>query len=367
LHSVTSQLCPALEPQAFSPPRRSAIMPNWKSPAELQVDAGVFTKFMHALLGLYAYEWFVSLGFDWDFISGKKRFRWPMVFYFAGRYLLLFAMIGIAIALDTTTKINCQVLYTFNQIAGNAAVGLASINLSIRTMAVWTQNKFVVGFLVLVILGHWALILQGVLLKATWVDPVGCVIVSTNNKVLAATFIYSMCFDLIVLVLNAYKLFGMKSKHQGFGTSKIAKLIFEDGLIFFIIAFIANLLATVFMVLSLNAIMSVIFNVPAAVASTIVASRVVRRLSKFTNTGPEIYGAASSAHSGQPVAFRGGQPSLARGMSTIGTLKNLPKNGVHVQMETFTHGEEHEQDIESKSGTHDSDTDVVLETKRHPL
>ena len=25
------------------------------------------------------YEWFISLDFEWDFISGKKRLRWPMV------------------------------------------------------------------------------------------------------------------------------------------------------------------------------------------------------------------------------------------------------------------------------------------------
>ncbi|GLB42278.1 hypothetical protein LshimejAT787_1102930 [Lyophyllum shimeji] len=367
--SATTQedlkLCPRSRTPRTDTPATFSNMPDWKSPAELQLDAAAFTKLQHALLGIYAYEWFISLGFDWDFISGKKRFRWPMIFYFAGRYLLLFAMIGIAIALDTTTKINCQALYTFNQIAGNAAVGLASINLSIRTMAVWSQNKIIVGGLIVVILGHWALILQGVLLKATWVDPVGCVITSTNNTVLAATFIYSMVFDLIVLVLNAYKLLSINSKSSGFSSSRIARLIFGDGLIFFIIAFLANLLATVFMVLSLNAIMSVIFNVPAAVASTIVASRVVRRLTNFTNRGPEVYG-ASSSHSGQNVAFRGGQPSIGRNMSTIGTFKNLPKSGVHVQMETFTHGEE--QDIESKAGVREgSDTDIALESKRRPL
>lgn len=30
-------------------------MPDWKSLEELQKDAGIFTKFMHALLGLYAF------------------------------------------------------------------------------------------------------------------------------------------------------------------------------------------------------------------------------------------------------------------------------------------------------------------------
>ena len=56
-----------------------------------------FSKFMHALLGLYMYEVFsvfyrcgtdsnfirwefvTSLDFDWQFISGVKTFRWPLV------------------------------------------------------------------------------------------------------------------------------------------------------------------------------------------------------------------------------------------------------------------------------------------------
>ena len=75
-------------------------MPDWKSPAELQLEGAIFAKFIHALLGLYAYvalivvffgflnsswiiryEFFLSLDFDWEFLSGKKRFRWPLVKY----------------------------------------------------------------------------------------------------------------------------------------------------------------------------------------------------------------------------------------------------------------------------------------------
>ncbi|KAF8636897.1 hypothetical protein AX17_003149 [Amanita inopinata Kibby_2008] len=265
-------------------------MPDWQSQQEIQKEAVVFTKLMHALLGLYAYEWFLSLDFDWDFITGKKRFRWPMIFYFANRYLLLFAMIGIAIALDTTSEINCQALYTFNQLAGDAAVGLASVNLSIRTMAVWSQNRYIIGILVLVILGHWSLILQGVQLTAEWIPGVGCVITQTNNTILASIFIYSMCFDLLVLLLNGYKLLGVNSKPNmhAMGASRLGKMIFSDGLIYFMIAFLANSIATIFMLLKLNSLMSVIFNVPAAIGSTIVACRAVRRLTNFTNQGPEI-------------------------------------------------------------------------------
>ncbi|KAF5356865.1 hypothetical protein D9756_006443 [Leucocoprinus leucothites] len=363
-------------------------MPDWSSPQEIAKEGGILIKFMHALLGLYAYEWLLSLDFEFDLLRGKKKFRWPLIFYFANRYLLLFALIGIITSFDTTKEIDCQAIFTFNQIAGDAAVGLASISLSIRTMAIWAQNRYIVGLLVAVILGHWSLILQGVQLKAVWVPEAGgCVITETNNRILAAIFIYSMVFDFLVLLLNTYKLAGVRSGSDGLlGKSRLAKMIFTDGLIYFILAFIANLLATVFMVLNLNQIMSVIFNVPAAVCSTIVACRVVRRLTSFTQGGPDVYASSQSAghHLKGPAASLG-----ARGVSS----RTSPKHGtagVHVQaqaydriscfvhfslakshssaMETFTRAEEG-MDIEyfgaeMKRPREGSDTDVEVDLEK---
>ncbi|GLB42280.1 hypothetical protein LshimejAT787_1102950 [Lyophyllum shimeji] len=304
-------------------------MVDWKSAAEIAKDAAAFDKFMHTLLGLYIWEWFTSLDFDWQFISGKKKFRWPMIFYFLNRYCLLFALMGIAIALNVTTEINCQGLYTFNQCFGNASIGLASINLSLRTMAVWSQRWYIVIPLVGVILGHWSLLLHGILLKAAWVPGQGCVITSTDNHLLAITFIYSMVFDFVVLSLTAVKLlFG-----GGGSSSRLVTLIFQDGLIYFAIAFLANLIATVFMLLNLNPVMSIIANVPAAIASTIVACRAVRRLSNYTSKGPEVFATTTQ---GSTLAFRSGGNSFMRPkISTKVSTTAAPAEGVHVQMETF--------------------------------
>ncbi|OBZ67493.1 hypothetical protein A0H81_12722 [Grifola frondosa] len=313
-------------------------MVDWSSQQELAVDGTVFMKFMHALAGLYFWEFVTSLDFEWSFLRGKNRFHWPALFYFLNRYCLLFTMIGLLISLDSTTELNCQPLYTFNQICGQAASGLASINLSIRTMAVWSHSKYIVVPLIVIILGHWSLILQGVLLKAVWVEGEGCVITQTNNTILAATFIYSMCFDALVMILSAWKLyFGVS------GRSQLMKMLFKDGLVYFLIAFVSNLLATVFMLLNLNAIMSVIFNVPAAIMSTIVACRAVRRLSRYSAKGPEVF--SSTGHS-----YTGGQFRAATGNHTANSIvvdrrttikhtKDL-SSGVHVQMQTFTVGDE---------------------------
>ena len=75
-----------------------------------------------------------------------------------------------------------------------------------------------------------------------WVPGQGCVIVNTNNTLLAATFIYSMCFDFTVLVLTAVKLATPNKRSE---RSRLVKMIFSDGLIYFVVAFAANLLATV--------------------------------------------------------------------------------------------------------------------------
>lgn len=294
-------------------------MVDWQSTAELIHDADAFGKFMHALLGLYLWEWFTSLDFDIAFIIGKRKFRWPLAFYFLGRYSLLAALVGIVVALNVRTEVDCQALYTFNQIAGNFTIGFASINLSLRTMAIWSQNKLIVIPIAAIICGHWGLLLRGVVLvKAQWVEGQGCAITGSSNTILIATYVYTMSFDFVVTILTAYKLAFKKGAR-----SQLVSMIFADGLIYFVIAFLANTIAVIFLVLNLNAVMSVIAAVPSAVVSTIVSCRVVRRLSNYTNKGPEMF----TPTQGSTLEFHSGQRSA-----------NIAVNrsqGVHVQMETF--------------------------------
>jgi hypothetical protein len=63
-------------------------MVDWTSPTELASEGVIFKNLMHALIGLYAWEFLTSLDFEWELLTGKKRFRWPLVsFTIAGVYL----------------------------------------------------------------------------------------------------------------------------------------------------------------------------------------------------------------------------------------------------------------------------------------
>ncbi len=100
-------------------------------------------------------------------------------------------------------------------------------------MVVWEKKWYIVGPLVALSVGHWSLLLHGVLVTAKWVPGEGCAIVSTNNKLLSATFIYTMCFDLLVLLLTASKLVRSSAPR-----SRLVHMIFADGLYYFIISYV---------------------------------------------------------------------------------------------------------------------------------
>ena len=162
--------------------------------------------------------------------------------------------------------------YLSPQIAGDSAVGMASINLALRTYVLshyqacpqargvlCTQNGTLGSQSIcrspswhthpwtLVTHSTWYFfhILNydrkfsdnyvGVLIKVAWEEGKGCVVMKTDNIILAATFIYSMVLDLIVLLLSGIQLLRCGSHLQ------FASLLFKDGLIYFVIAYVVVL------------------------------------------------------------------------------------------------------------------------------
>ncbi|KAH7909771.1 hypothetical protein BJ138DRAFT_1114685 [Hygrophoropsis aurantiaca] len=307
-------------------------MVDWQSPVEIEKDSLIFIKLMHALLGIYVWEFFISLDFDWAVLYGQKKFRWPLIFYFAGRYCMLFSVIGIMLAIEPPSQVDCQALYTFTEFVGNMACGFASINLALRAIAIWAQKKWIIGLVVLLILGHWPLILLGGILTASWIPGTGCAIVKRDTAILGGLFIYSMCFDFTILCLAGYKL-AWAPQRAGIAKfqSRLVKMLFADGLAYFFIAFLANLLATIFMLLDLNPAITSIFGVPAAIFPTIVACRVVRRLSNFYNDDQQ-------TGSSNGISFRNATGVTRPVMGAVSSV--APRTNIHVQMETFTRAED---------------------------
>ncbi|QRV89859.1 hypothetical protein RhiJN_17877 [Ceratobasidium sp. AG-Ba] len=293
-------------------------MVNWSDPATIMSQANAFGHLLWALLGIMTWEVVTTLGFDFRVIRNIREFKWPLSFYFVCRYSILLALIMLNFVNNVKSEINCQAAYTSVQFLGNVTIGATSNLLMFRSMAIWARNTWVVVPLVLIAMGHWAILLHGVIaVRAQWVAEVGvCVVTGTSTLFLRLLYGYTMAFDLLVLVLS---IAGLTRTGHGRG-SGLWKLLFRDGIAYFTVAFIGNLIAAVFAILHLNAAMDIMFTVPAAVFSAIVACRAVMRLSDWT--GQDVY-----IHSSARVSSR---------QTSSGKRTKQASQGVHISMDTYT-------------------------------
>ncbi|KAF9535168.1 hypothetical protein CPB83DRAFT_889078 [Crepidotus variabilis] len=171
----------------------------------------------------------------------------------------------------------------------------ASINLAIRTIAIWS-NVFVTAGLTLMILGNAAIIILEVYRsRASFFHGIGCTPSNPDETGLwlRAAFLYAMIFDLAVLILSVYKitmgatptsqLVHERSIKSRIPQSRLSQILFKHGVIYYLTAFLTDLLSIIFLSLHLNVSMNNIAQPPTQVISTIAACRAVRALANFNH------------------------------------------------------------------------------------
>jgi len=279
--------------------------------------------------------------FDLLYITRRRKFKWPLIFYFASRYSLLLTMVGVIVAVNVKSPINCHTLLMVVELIGHASIGFACINFAIRTLAVWDNARWAIIMFVLVTLGHWSLILQTGIINAQPSSLGSCYIAEANNAVQIATLAYSMAFDLVSLILIAVKL-------PLRGSSIIRQLLRHDTLPYIFTATVLNCLATVFMCLNLNAVMGSIFVFPSAVCSSVMAAHCFRRVTDQSLASPDFYNPNST------VLFR--RELYTDQTLTTTTLANTKRrsDGLHIQMQTFVTTDEVDDDVRSKPADQES-------------
>ncbi|KAF9649649.1 hypothetical protein BDM02DRAFT_1785207 [Thelephora ganbajun] len=257
-------------------------MPDWESPQVLAKAGLVFSQMMFTFLGIYLWELFTTCDFEWSLIRGRRKFTWPLIFFFLTRYCILWALIGLILSFTLENRINCQALYIFNSLTGNLAILSASTSLMIRTIALWERKKYIMIPLICLSIAHWGILWRGMfIINAIW-DPKSqaCVIVKLDNQFLQTTFFCTMAVDFTILVLTTVALY--RFSYSG-TRSDLWTLLFRDGLVYFLVTFSFNAVPAILNVLQLNTVMNVIATVPAATVAAIAACRLVIRLQDFRN------------------------------------------------------------------------------------
>ncbi|KAF9524799.1 hypothetical protein CPB83DRAFT_596187 [Crepidotus variabilis] len=213
---------------------------------------------VYALIGLYVWEWLTSLKFDLEFVIGKKKFKWPLIFYHLCRYLpivylavlltVLYSMNPTGFTPGLTGLLNCRTLYMLLHFTSHGCVALASLNLALRTMALWPSNRLVKIVIISLMLGNWVFI--GVAyyrsFESYWRRPssatIPCLGWEASPDGTIGILAYSLCFDLLVLALALYKIVGihrvsLPQRSHG----RVTYTLFAQGIGYFVVCSVLDL------------------------------------------------------------------------------------------------------------------------------
>ncbi|EPQ51635.1 hypothetical protein GLOTRDRAFT_141006 [Gloeophyllum trabeum ATCC 11539] len=255
-------------------------MVNWHDPGVLAQQAAIFDRLNIYLFGLYGWEWLHTLSFEYALISGRMTFKWPYTFYFLGRYTLLCILCAtMLLRTGLVVTVNCQVGFQALTLAGSIVMGCATANFAIRTYVLWKDIWPVVLGLVLLVVGHWTILLMSVTsVSASWSAERGtCIFISADRNRVLMLYTYTIAIDFIVLVMTflpAVRTAGRLSH------SALWDKLCKQGILYFIAACTAYIFPLVFIVLNLNEIMNVICSIPAGCLSMMASCRSVTALLK---------------------------------------------------------------------------------------
>ncbi|KIJ60146.1 hypothetical protein HYDPIDRAFT_99346 [Hydnomerulius pinastri MD-312] len=217
-------------------------MVDWRDPEVESRISDILVNLTLFLVGLYGWEYVQSFQVEYALLRRRLSFRWPLIPYVAGRLCFLTTVIMLAIITSPTPgKMDCTgELFTLPlTLTGNAAIGCASTNLMIRTWLIWRDSRPVLGLLSLVAVGHWTILALGLTDVDAFMSNGSCDVVYANHTKTASLFIYTMFYDMLVFLLT---IVGLSRKPSA---SALWKRLYRQGVVYFAITFLANIVPMV--------------------------------------------------------------------------------------------------------------------------
>jgi len=248
-------------------------MVNFHDPKVIAREYVALVNFIHCHDGVFIWEFLISLKFDWEHMSGRRKFRWIYVLYTLSRLGGLGTAICNFIGLDATREINCQLWLTWTLILGFTGFACASLLMALRVIAIWDMNRIVTAVVIGMSLTNIGFLIYGIVAAHARRSAEGstCLLSSTHTSQSNVTVTVVTDIALLILMLVGLS----RSRQRKYG---IVRYLWVQGLIWLIAATVAEIPAAVFINLNLNVMWNMMFQEFALYTMVICATRMYRAL-----------------------------------------------------------------------------------------
>ncbi|KAH9954625.1 hypothetical protein BC827DRAFT_954146 [Russula dissimulans] len=266
---------------ALSPFRLIVTMVNFHDPGVLIADYWAFIKLCQTLGGLYLWEFFINLDYEWGVIRGRYPYRWTIWIYSLTRLATLMAVILDLLIINVATT-NCEVWFKIGFAFGNLTISLASLLILLRIVAIWNKSRPVIGLAAGLWVTNASSLIVGISrIQATSV-PV-CTVLNLKNARFSSIFMLVSDVALLLTVLIGL----LRMCHPWKGGFGLGRLLWKQGITWLLLAILSELTPTVFIFLDLNDVFDAMFLVPSLIAMSICATRMYHSLADSGSTDVE--------------------------------------------------------------------------------
>jgi len=253
-------------------------MTNYHDPKTEQADAMAFIKILHVMGGLYLWEYFTSLWFEWQILTGRRKYRWTIWLYSGCRISALISMIAIFIGFDSARPLHCKAWLLVVYFFAYAAFVFASALIVLRIIAIWEKNIFVTAIALIAWLVNITFYIRSMARANSVWSPTAktCLVLHTEHSIEPVTITLVEDFVLLALMLSGLRRYGEA------GMFGLWRFLYNQGLFWLAWITIAEIPPTVLIILDLNDYFNLMFQVPELIMMAVGASRIYRSLADYT-------------------------------------------------------------------------------------
>jgi len=237
----------------------------------------VTVKLIHVFGGIYLWEWVSTVQFEWEVITGRRRFRWSFIAYEISRTLCLAAVVTLLAGFNLTHRFNCEGWFRAVLFFSYFAIAFTSLLILLRGVAIWGRSIYVLIFSACIWLCNIGSASYSVSRGAIeWVPSANACFITKTDQFRLGITVNFVTMEILLGLMFA----GVLTKRNATG---LWRVLYLQGLSWVFIASLSETLPTVFSWLNINDGWNLMFQLPHMVIIVIMATRVYRDLFEYIN------------------------------------------------------------------------------------
>ncbi|KZV90799.1 hypothetical protein EXIGLDRAFT_837560 [Exidia glandulosa HHB12029] len=222
-------------------------MANFQDAEVVALSARAYVLFIHTLFGVYLWEFFTSIWFEWEFATRVRKLSAASVVYFLARYLTLAALIVAIRMANVIEPLDCKAWNFALYALAFSGVGFTSMLLFLRVIAISKKSKPIIAFFSVFYVAEWLAIIYGIYNSdAEYMPRASLCAAKGLIKHRPNTFV-QFAFDFCCLVTMA--VFLIRNGSKG---GSLRSLMVNQGVVYVACITVAYCIASIFLIANLN-------------------------------------------------------------------------------------------------------------------